>query len=154
MLEPETLNNVITNLLGKELSIDGLNPLSRDFAGCAGKSENTYPVYLGSVDYRAVVNRNRDVAATMPLIMDRVAKAVCYQVAYNDLLNIDFSSGTDAENADELHMHLCSRPIDDDTQDDVDSIITAADDAALDTDTKWQAVCTFFLLKEGSILIN
>jgi hypothetical protein len=90
----------------------------------------------------------------MPLIMDRIAKAVCYQVARNDPLNIDFGSGTDAENADELHMHLCSRPIDSDTQDGVDSILAAADDAGVDSNEKWESVCTFFLLKEGSILIN
>ena len=48
MLEPETLNNVITNLLGEELDIDGENPISRDFSRLGATSENTYPVYLGS----------------------------------------------------------------------------------------------------------
>lgn len=154
MLEPETLNNVITNLLGEELDIDGENPISRDFSRLGAKTENTYPVYLGSLDYQAVINRNREVAATMPLIIDRVAKAACQQLVTNNNHNIDFDGGDEEDISDELHMLLNSRPIDSDTANAVTLIIEAAASEGVDNNTKWQAVCTFYLLKEGSILIN
>jgi hypothetical protein len=146
LVEPETLNNMITALLGQELEN---NPLSRDFGNASSDSENRYPVYLGSLDYHTVTERSTEVTSTMPLVMDRIAKAICEQAIVSGQLEVD-SARTDQETyADELHKRLCSRPIDGETFASVQNIL------AVDADTQgWNAVCVFFLLKQGSVLIN
>jgi len=149
MLEPETLNNAITALLGEELSIDLKNPLDRDFGQASSSSEKRYPVYLGSLDYHTVTERTKEVTSTMPLVMDRIAKGICDQAVGDGKLGMDFSAADQEEVAGELHMRLCSRPIDEETYTSVENILQ------VDANTEgWKAVCIFFLLKQGSLLIN
>lgn len=146
LVEPETLNNVITALLGQELTN---NPLSRDFGNASSDSENRYPVYLGSLDYHTVTERSTEVTSTMPLVMDRIAKAICEQAIVEAQLSMDSSMNDHDAYADELHMRLCSRPIDEETLLGLEAILSINDDTE-----GWNAVCVFFLLKQGSVLIN
>ena len=110
---------------GSQFSTD--NPLNPDFTLSQGVKSPRYSVYLGGINYGSVTERTRHVVATMPLVMDRIAKAVCAQgigtTGSSGKLGVDVTSGDAEEIADELHRRLCSRPIDSTTQHNVDAIL-------------------------------
>jgi len=80
----------------------------------------------------------------MPLVIDQLARSVCETLQLNP------------QDADELHRQLCSRPIDAFTEKNVQKILDT--DLGTDVDgnveNQWTAVCIYFLLKEGSFLMN
>jgi len=139
LIEPERLNNIILNLLSQnsQKKLDP-NPIDPTFASMGSIDHNRYPRYLGGLDYNPITRRTTEVTATMPLVIDRLAMSVCETLDLNP------------SDADELHRQLCSRPIDAKTQTNVTNIL--ATDPGIEN--PWKAVCIYFLLKEGSFLMN
>ena len=142
LARPEVLDHVLIESFGEVPSV-GSGANARD------PVVTDYLLHLGGIDYDPVTRRAEEVTPTMALVMNRFSNEYCQQLLDAGAFTVIGSGATDVEVIEELYQRIRSKPIDATTQAEAEALLIEAPSV----DQGWKAVCSFFFLIEGSLLL-
>lgn len=149
-MRPEQLQRVFENSFGYSMQ------LCDSGEHCDNGQQLLDTLNLGGQDYDQVTRRVRDVTPTMPLLMAKRATTFCQATVANPVsafftsLPSDLStSSANRAAANAVYQALWSQPAPSAALDTAEALLLAAPNA----NAGWRAVCIYYFLTEGSLLL-
>lgn len=149
LMRPELLNAVVQTSFGYDLQLCANEGVCE-----AGPTRDT--IYLGGQDYDAVTQRVTRPTPMMPLVVSQRSQAFCAAIVANPTTHLGFSlptsladSAVNRATADLLYKAIWSRPAPTAVLDDAEDLLSLTTQAQ----PGWRAVCAFYLLTQGSLLL-